>query len=137
MKPAVNKNILILISGLLWSGVGLLLLRIASGWFSRFSGRESVWDVSTGLLLGFVIAWFGFRKLAQKNADRIALYSDKVCIFAFQRWQSYFLILFMVALGVFMRHATFIPKTLLAPIYIGMGSALFLASFVYYKRLFT
>jgi len=134
-NPAVSKKWLILISGILWSGTGILLIWIASKWFTLFDSRQMIFALTAGPVLGLVIAWFGFKKLAHKNADRISSYPEKVCIFAFQRWQMYFLILFMMSLGIFMRNTALIQKFLLAPVYIGIGSALFLASFVYYKRI--
>ena len=136
LKPAVPKNWLILISGILWSGTGILLSVISSKWFLSFSGLQAIFALTAGPLLGIVIAWFGFRGLAKKNTDRILAYPDKVCLFAFQRWQMYFLIMFMMSLGIFMRNTALIPKFLLAPVYISIGSALFLASFIYYKRFF-
>jgi len=134
-NPAVSKKWLILISGILWSGTGILLIWIASKWFTLFDSRQMIFALTAGPVLGLVIAWFGFKNLAHKNADRISSYPEKVCIFAFQRWQMYFLIVFMMSLGIFMRNTALIPKFLLAPVYIGIGSALFLASFVYYKRI--
>ena len=40
--PKVNKNILIIIAGVLWTGVGILLIRIASRWFDLLSTSEFV-----------------------------------------------------------------------------------------------
>ncbi len=133
-KPAVSKKWLILISGILWSGTGFLLIGIASKWFALLNSWQVIFAMTAGPVLGLVIAWFGFKNLAHKNANRISAYPDKVCVFAFQRWQMYFLITFMIGLGIFMRSSGLIPKFLLAPVYIGIGSALFFASFVYYKR---
>lgn len=133
-RPAVSRRWLILISGILWSGTGLLLIGIASKWFSLFNSHQIYLVLMAGLLLGLLIAWFGFKNLAHKNADRISAYQDKVCLFAFQRWQMYLLIIVMMSMGIFMRSTALIPKYLLAPVYIGIGTALFWASFVYYKR---
>lgn len=133
--PKVNKNILIFIAGLLWSGVGLFLIRLAFRWFVELSQVEMLFDIIAGTLLGSVIAYFGFSGLAKKNIERINSYSGKVCIWAFQKWTSYLLIAFMMSLGIFLRHASFIPKFLLSPVYIGIGLALFLSSFRYYTFL--
>lgn len=135
IKPQVNRQWLIIISGTMWSGAGLLLIWIASKWFALFESWQMILSLTAGPVLGFVIAWFGFKNLAHKNADRISVYPEKVCIFAFQRWQMYFLIVVMMSMGIFMRSTALIPKFLLAPVYIGIGSALFMASFVYYKRI--
>ncbi|MCK5456561.1 MAG: hypothetical protein KAI45_05485 [Melioribacteraceae bacterium] len=136
-KPSVRKKCLILISGLMWSGVGVLLNWIASKWLPAFEQWQIVFTYVVGILMGLIIATFGFRKLAKKNSDRIMGYPEKVCVFAFQRWQMYILIAVMMGMGFFMRTTSLIPKYLLAPVYVGIGFALFIASFVYYKSLFT
>ena len=136
-KPSVKKKCLILISGLMWSGVGVLLNWIASKWLPAFEQWQIVFTYVVGILMGLIIATFGFRKLAKKNSDRIMGYPEKVCVFAFQRWQMYILIAVMMGMGFFMRTTSLIPKYLLAPVYVGIGFALFIASFVYYKSLFT
>lgn len=133
--PKVNKNILILLSGIMWSGVGIFLLRLASRWFAELSTNETIFAVMAGILLGSTIAYFGFIGLANKNIDRINQYQGKVCIWAFQKWTTYFLIAFMMSMGIFMRNIPYIPKFLLSPMYIGIGFALFVASFRYYRFL--
>ncbi len=135
-KPSVSKKILILLSGIMWSGVGILLNWIASKWLPTFEQWQVIFTYSLGITMGIIISTFGFSKLAKKNRDRIMKYPDKVCLFAFQRWQMYFLIAVMMSMGIFMRSSGLIPKYLLAPVYVGIGLALFLGSFVYYKTLF-
>lgn len=89
-----------------------------------------------GTLLGASIYLFGFSKLADKNINRIeSIVSEKPCLFAFQAWTSYPLVVFMISLGLFLRIYSPIPKTWLAVMYIGIGFSLFLASSHYYKHL--
>ncbi len=133
--PKVHKNILVLLAGILWSAVGLFLICQAFGWFAIITKNEMLLDIFAGLIIGAVIAYFGFIGLANKNISRINLYNEKVCVWAFQKWQSYLLIAFMMSLGIFLRDSS-LPKFMLAPIYIGIGSALFIASFRYYIFLF-
>lgn len=133
--PRVPKNILVIISGLLWSAVGIFLIRLAFGWIVDLSSNEIIFALVAGLLLGSIIAHFGFNGLANKNIDRINQYQGKVCIWAFQKWTTYFLIAFMMSMGIFMRNIPYIPKFLLSPMYIGIGFALFVASFRYYRFL--
>jgi len=134
--PKVNKQVLIIISGILWSGVGLFLNRLAFRWFAKLSINEIIFSVLLGIILGTTIAYFGFIGLANKNIERIIQYQNKVCLWAFQKWTTYLLIAFMMSLGIFMRNTSFIPKFLLSPMYIGIGSALFIASFRYYLFIF-
>jgi hypothetical protein len=136
LKPEVDRKWLIMLSALMWSGVGVLLNWIASKWFGKFENWQMIIALTAGPLSGMIIAVFGFGNLAKKNLNRILDYPAKVCLFAFQRWQMYFLIVFMMSLGIYMRSTNFIPKFLLASVYIGIGTALFLSSFVYYKSFF-
>jgi len=131
-KPAVHKHKLLILSGIVWSATGIFLNFLAYRWFPELTSTEIYIAISAGTLLGIIIAWFGFNKVAMKNINRILAYSKHVCVFAFQEWQSYILIAFMMALGIFMRTSGLISKTLLAPMYIGIGTALFLSSFLYY-----
>ena len=135
LKPSVNKKCLILISGIMWSGVGVLLNWIASKWLPAFEQWQIIFTYSLGLVMGLIISSFGFSKLAKKNSDRIMKYPEKVCVFGFQRWQMYILIVIMMSMGFFMRTTSFLPKYLLAPVYVAIGLALFISSFVYYKKL--
>ncbi len=121
----------------MWSGVGILLNRFASQWLGLVALKSRVWIVLFGLMLAMLIYYFGFSKVARKNIRRINQYlSEKVCLFAFQQWSSYPLVLFMITLGIILRKYTPIPKTWLAVLYIGIGGGLFLSSFHYYQVVF-
>jgi membrane-bound metal-dependent hydrolase YbcI (DUF457 family) len=135
LKPAVHQKWLILISGIMWSGVGIFLMFLASKWVKILAIGEISLIIAIGITLGITIAYFGFSKIAQKNIDRIKGLPEKPCVFAFQQWHSYILIAFMMTLGITMRSSGLIPKPLLAPLYIGIGSALFLSSFLYYRQI--
>ena len=135
LKPAVNRKWLFIISGLMWSGVGIFLNILAFGWLRDFNNMQILISVIFGLLAGLTITRFGFGNIAYKNVNRILAYPKQACIFAFQEWKSYILIVVMMSLGIFLRSKNLIPKFILAPIYIGIGTALFLASFKYYRNL--
>jgi len=135
LKPAVNRKWLIIISGLIWSGVGIFLNILAIDWFKSFNNMQIFISGIIGLLAGWSIARFGFGNIANKNVNRILAYPKHACVFAFQEWKSYILIAIMMTLGIFLRTAGLIPKYILAPMYIGIGTALFLSSFKYYSNL--
>jgi glycerol uptake facilitator-like aquaporin len=134
-KPAIQKKWLIIISGLMWSTVGIFLNSLAWKWFPNLDLINPIIAYIIGGTGGATIAYFGFSKVAQKNIDRISELPDKPCLFAFQEWKSYILIAFMMSLGIFMRTSGIFPADMMAPMYIAIGSALFLASFNYYKYL--
>ncbi len=134
-EPAVHKGWLTLLSGLMWSGVGIMLCSLAYGWLVPEPIGRAVPLALGGLAAALVIYRFGFSKLADKNNDRIASYDrDKVCIFAFQAWKSYVIVIIMMALGITLRQSA-LPKPYLAVLYAGIGGGLFLSSLHYYGSL--
>mgnify|MGYP006959933646 CR=1 FL=1 len=131
-----RKNLLIFIAGILWISVGIFLMKLSSNWITDLQSAKSILEIVGGLVLGTLISYFGFSGLANKNISRINQYEGKVCIWAFQKWQSYLLIIFMMSLGIFLRTSSHLPKYMLILIYIGIGFALFTASFRYFLFLF-
>lgn len=120
----------------MWSAVGLMLIRIAARWLVPLQFFAAVDLVVAGLALAVPIYAFGFSRFADKNIRRIEAYPDRrVCIFAFQSWSSYPLVVVMISLGLYLRLYSPFPKWMLAIIYLGIGGGLFLASWQYYFRL--
>ncbi|MBI4842739.1 MAG: hypothetical protein HY809_00220 [Nitrospirae bacterium] len=130
--PAVDKRLLILLSGLLWSVVGVMLCMLAYKWLSITSGVASLYFVVSGAALALLIHHFGFLKLVDKNVKRISSYKEKACLFAFQERKSYLIIAVMICLGVILRHSP-LPKPYLSVIYIGFGGAMILSSIKYFR----
>ncbi len=137
INPAVGKKWLQLAAGLMWSGVGVMLISIAATrWLKLFDWFILLLIFAAGIALGTSIYWFGFSKLARKNIRRILAYpKERVCLFAFQEWKSYPLVAFMVTLGIYLRLYSPFPKPLLAITYIGIGFGLFASSTYYYWQI--
>ncbi len=134
--PTVNKNWLHLLAGLLWTAVGVMLLSRAAGWLKPLGMAGALPYAIAGMFLALVFYFLTFSRLAGKNVKRIEQMSrKKIGIFAFQAWKSYLIIMFMIVLGITLRHYTALPKPLLAIIYIGVGGGLFLSSRRYYEHL--
>ena len=136
LKPAASKPWLIASAGIMWSGVGLMLCSLAYGWLLPVAFPPVLWMTLAGVLLASAIYHIGFSKLAKKNIQRITdMAGDKICIFAFQEWTSYPLVVVMIGLGISLRNFLPIPKPYLASLYIGIGGGLFLSSLYYYLYL--
>lgn len=134
LKPAAPRSILLLLSGIMWSVVGLLLCRLAITWYIYLGfNRSYIWFLLS-FPLGIAIYYFGFSRLARVNIPRIQDLPPKPCIFAFMQWWNYPLVIFMISLGIWMRHSP-IPKQYLGILYFGIGGALFLAGLLYYWAL--
>jgi hypothetical protein len=134
LKPAVPKTWLIALAGLMWSVVGLMLCRLAYHWLAVIRWRGVVPLELLGVVLALTAHQFCFSRIAQKNIARLSLLTEKTCIFAFQRWKSYFLIGLMITGGIALRNLP-IPRPYLAILYTTIGGALFLASLQYYSCL--
>lgn len=136
LKPAVNKNWLHLFAGVVWFSVGVMLMSFAARWLKAVVLLPMLLLLLAGLLLATGIYFFGFSKLAKKNIKRInILGGEKLCLFAFQGWTSYPLVIFMIFLGIYLRTASPIPKPILAILYLGIGGGLFSASIHYFAHI--
>lgn len=133
--PSARRSVLVLLAGIVWSGVGLVLIWVASLWLLR-SDRYAVAALVIGIIGGVLTYSFGFSRLVARNLKRIrdqAPGKERVCVFAFQNWRSYLTIVLMVALGYTLRHLP-VAKVYIAPVYLTIGLGLLLASFGYYSQ---
>jgi hypothetical protein len=134
-SPAVDKRILILLAGIMWCGVGIMLIHYAVSWLSSCNGREQFFFYSAGFLAAMPIHHFGFLKIADKNLNRILPLTEKKSLFSFMTWKSYGIVLIMVSMGIALRHSS-IPKRYLSILYNGIGLALFLSGIRYFRFFF-
>jgi hypothetical protein len=130
LNPAVDKKWLILIAGLMWCGVGIMLISFAFSWLAHYNGRGIAAFYAAGIGAGIPIHFYGFKKLAEKNINRLMALDGKKCVFSFITWKSYLIIVFMVTLGITLRHSR-IPKHYLSVIYNGIGIGLLLSGIMY------
>jgi hypothetical protein len=136
MKPGVGKGWLLLTAGLTWCAVGMLLSSYALEWFGITERGLLPYTLAAALLVGLVFYAGIFARFSEKNVRRIDAYAeDTICLFAFQRWSSYPLVVLMISMGIFLRKYSAIPKPYLAPLYFGIGSALFIAGLKYFLAL--
>ena len=133
-KPAVSKYWLMALAGFMWSVVGVALCHLAYVWLKEIPRIRALLLGSLGVASAVVAYRYGFLKIALKNIDRLCLLTERPCIFAFQAWRSYLIIIFMIALGITLRNSP-IPRHFLAVIYTTIGGALFLSSFHFYQRI--
>jgi hypothetical protein len=134
LKPAVTKSWLIALAGLMWTGAGVMLCRLAYHWLVIIHMGIGITLGVLGVVIAFGAYHFGFSKIAKKNIERLSRLTEKTCIFAFQTWKGYLIITVMITIGVFIR-STPISKTYMAVLYTTIGGALLLASSLYYKLL--
>jgi len=133
LKPQVSRHWLFALAGVMWTGVGVMLIWRAWTWLSQM---DAIWFWGI-LLSGGIIAisfyYFMFTKTVRKNILRICGLPDPVGILAFNSPKGYVLIVFMIGLGIALRHSP-LDRRILAVVYVGMGGALFLASLHFYHQ---
>jgi hypothetical protein len=134
-SPAVDKRILIFMAGLMWCGVGVMLIRYAISWLSLCNGKEQIFFYSAGFLAAMPIHHFGFLKIADKNINRLLPLTEKKSPFSFMTPKSYLIVIVMVSMGIALRHSP-IPKKYLSLLYNGIGLALFLSGIRYFRVFF-
>lgn len=133
LNPRVDKKILILIAGLMWCGVGVMLVLFAESWLAVYKGKGLFLFYLSGFLAAMPIHHFGFLKIADKNLNRLLPLTQKRCLFSFITWNSYLIVLLMIAMGITLRHSP-VPKQYLSVLYNGIGLALFLSGIRYFRN---
>jgi hypothetical protein len=132
LTPSADKRILVLLAGLMWCGVGIMLIRYAISWLIPIGIRGASIYYAAGFLAAMPIHHFGFLKIADRNLNRLLPLTEKKCIFSFMKWRSYIIVLVMVSMGIALRHSA-LPKRYLSILYIGIGLALFLSGIRYLR----
>lgn len=133
LNPAVDRKYLILLAGLMWCGVGIMLVCFAVSWLEQYQGHGTLAFYAAGFILAMPVHHFGFLKLADKNLKRLLKIQDRKCLFSFLTWKSYLIIIIMVALGITLRHSA-MPKQYLSIFYNGIGLGLFLSGIRYFRN---
>jgi hypothetical protein len=136
LRLDVDSRWLFAIAGVIWTGVGILLLAYAVQWLAPESIPVELELTAAGIAVAAVFVRFVFHGIVRKNIDRIEAGPTRASAFAFQGWKSYLITVFMIALGIALRHSA-IPKTWLAPVYLGIGIALLTTSLLYHRHLFS
>lgn len=131
-KPAAEKNLLVLMAGIICCGVGIMLLVLAFSWLEADADSNIYLFGGVGLVLALLVHHFGFLRIVDKNLKRIIPMKGKKCVFSFITWKSYLLIIVMMTMGIMLRHSS-IPKPYLAIIYTAIGLALIFSSFRYMR----
>jgi hypothetical protein len=94
-----------------------------------------IWLFGGGLILGIAKYFLVINPLVHKNVARIyelSPHKSKICLFAFQSLRSYFLVFFMVFVGISLRLMG-VPAPILIVVYAAIGAALFLGAITYFR----
>lgn len=136
LRLDVDRRWLFAIAGVIWMGVGILLLTYAVTWLAPVTLPLEIELSIAGLAVAAVFLRFVFHGIVSKNIARIEGGPARVSAFSFQGWKSYLITVFMIVLGIMLKRSS-IPRPDLAVMYLGVGLALMLASGFYHRHLFS
>ncbi len=138
-EPAVSRRTLVITAAVTWGVVGIFLIIRAALYLTEVDSDKTTLVLASGtfgILLGLLKGKYIFARLAKQNVQRIdqlSPHKEKICIFAFQAWQSYLIVLVMIGLGMALRVSP-LPRVYLIGIYLLIGVGLLVGSRAYLKR---
>ena len=123
----MEKKHLYFVAGLIW-GVPGIIISIKGISAYRMQPSEDLWWLL--LITASVLAAFFmmFRRIVNRYCGRIASLPAKVKIWQTFPARGWILIVFMMGLGIALRHIPAIPSTFIASFYSGLGPMLVFSS---------
>ncbi len=131
-KPGASTRTHLLLSALLWTTIGILLLAKGTYRLSQLGHWQPFLVVLPAIVLGSLKAWVILDKSARRGIERIATFKDGTCLGAVYSIKTWIMVLCMMGLGVILRNSS-LPVTLLGFLYITIGWALLVSSRLAWK----
>ncbi|MEG0307950.1 MAG: hypothetical protein RR636_08415 [Clostridium sp.] len=121
LTPKVNKKILIIIGGLVWTIAGVNVFLIGY----KDVSNTNIIGVIFSVIIFAIFFNFIFYKMAKKHLKRIDSNKNKsLCVFSFFDVKGYIIMAFMMTFGITLRKTGLINHNYLGLFYIGLGFAL-------------
>lgn len=131
----VTKRYLLLANAIVWGAPGIkILITGIQSYLALWPSKRIVWlAVGTVLVLaGFV--WM-FDRIVRKYSDRIMDFPQKKkSLLAFLPVRGWILVIFMMCLGISLKHIPGVPTEFFASFYCGLGPALIAAGAQFLAR---
>lgn len=133
MPLKVDKINLLAIAALVWTVVGVNILRI--GLESYAVGHVSVLNVVLSVVVGSVFWFFVFSRLTAKHTKRIVGSEERRQYFwKFFDLRSFVIMAVMMTGGILIRTLSLAPTVFIAVFYTGLGTALTLAGLLFCRN---
>lgn len=131
----MKRKHLYLVAGLIWGIPGIIISLKGINAY-RIQPSDDIWWlllITAAVLTAFFLM---FRKIVDRYCGRIASLSEKVKIWQTFPARGWVLLIFMMGLGIALKHIPGIPPAFTASFYSGLGPMLILSSvrFMSYRK---
>jgi len=131
LNPRAGIRVQLAGAAAMWMiGAGILLVR-GSGYL--FDGYWHAWLLALAVMLGVLKSHVLLDRVARKAVDRIRA-RGRACFFGFFSIKSWAFVALMMGGGILLRSSG-LPRSVLAVIYIGVGTALVVADRIFWQAL--
>ncbi|MBI5232526.1 MAG: hypothetical protein HY876_10240 [Coriobacteriales bacterium] len=131
LTPRASIRAQLLGAAFMWSvGAGILLIRGAGYLFDRY---WHAWLLAVAVVLGVTKSRVLLDRIARKAVARIRQ-RGRACFFGFFSVKSWMFVVAMMGSGILLRSSG-LPRSVLAVVYIGVGTALVLADRIFWHAL--
>ena len=124
----MNRKHLYIVASLIWGIPGIIITSKGIFAYAMQPSDDFWWLllITAAVLTGVFLM---FRRLVDRYCDRIPSLPDKVTIWQTFPTRGWILIVFMMVLGIVLKHIPAIPSSFTASFYSGLGPMLLLSSF--------
>lgn len=135
LPPQINSRFHYITNGVIWTGAGINMMILAIGWYLELNKWQGILSGLVTFSMGILIANLRFKKIVHKFNNHIQSLPDRSWFFSFQALKHYFLLVFMMTLGLTLRHYSGLDVFILAIIYMTMGTTLVISSYHFYIQI--
>lgn len=123
----MNRKYLYFVAAVIWGIPGIIITLKGIGAY-RMQPSDNLWWLL--MITASVLAMFYmmFRRIVGRYCDRIASLPDKVKIWQTFPARGWILLVFMMGLGIALKHIPQVPSAFTASFYSGLGPMLLLSS---------
>ncbi|MBR1870153.1 MAG: hypothetical protein IJ799_08855 [Bacteroidales bacterium] len=125
----VTKRHLLLANAIVWGAPGIkILITGIQSYLALWPSKRIVW-VAVGTVLVLTSFVWMFDRIVRKYSDRIMDFPQKKkSLLAFLPVRGWILVIFMMCLGISLKHIPGVPTEFFASFYCGLGPALIAAA---------
>ena len=125
-KPGAKRRTHLLLTAVLWSAIGILLLTKASYRIVQVPEHQIIITIAA-LILGTLKSIFILDRSARKSIVRILEFKDGTCLGAVYSFKTWLLVVSMMGVGLVLRNSS-LSLSLLCFVYFTIGWALLFSS---------